>query len=183
MGLFLMNTFCLSSSVRTAHIARNCKILAFTIYASPLSVRALQSRSYCLTYLTLQRQLSHLNGRKLDQRQVSPSYFQLTKLSVSLILRPAVRRPVRLGIKHPSGAYDQIFITVRQLRVCWYGALSLTRGRVSRLRMLLALVSAVTFRSESRRTRDHILLSQTGDFAFRRLLWLTRLRWRYSTPL
>jgi hypothetical protein len=31
-----------------------------------------------------------------------------------------------LGIKHPSGAYNQIFITVRQLQVCWYGVLSLT---------------------------------------------------------
>jgi hypothetical protein len=42
-------------------------------------------------------------------------------------------RPVRLGIKHPSGAYDQIFITVRQLQACLYGALSLTRGRVCSL--------------------------------------------------
>jgi hypothetical protein len=52
--------------------------------------------------------------------------------SVSCILRSAVSRPVCLGIKHPSGAYDQLFITVRQLRGCWFGALPLTRGRVCR---------------------------------------------------
>jgi hypothetical protein len=42
---------------------------------------------------------------------------QLTKLSPSLMLRPMISRPVYLGIKHPSGGYDQICITVRQLRV------------------------------------------------------------------
>jgi hypothetical protein len=103
------------------------------------------------------------------------------KVKVKVILRPTVNRPVCLGIKHTSGAYDQIFITVRQLRVCSCGVLSLTRGRVCRLQLLLALARVVSLGSECG-TRDHMLLSQIRDFPFRRLLQLAGLRWRYSTP-
>jgi hypothetical protein len=47
--------------------------------------------------------------------------LHLTKLSLSLILRPTVSRPGYLGIKHPSGDCDQIFICLWQLRPCFCG--------------------------------------------------------------
>jgi hypothetical protein len=50
-----------------------------------------------------------------------------------------------------------------QSRVCWCGALSLTRDRVCRLQMLLGLASAVILGSKSRRTRYNILLPQIWD--------------------
>jgi hypothetical protein len=99
-------------------------------------------------------------------------------LSLHLMLRPTVSRPVCLGNKHSSGAYDQILITVRQLRICLCGALSLTRGRICHLELLLVLANAVILGSESRGTRDHILLSQIRDSPICRLLRLTGLRWR-----
>jgi hypothetical protein len=60
-------------------------------------------------------------------------------------------------------AHDQFFflleIFLRQLRVCYFMAPSLTRGRVCNLLLLLGLASAVSLGSESRGTQDHILLS------------------------
>jgi hypothetical protein len=69
-----------------------------------------------------------------------------------ITLRPTVSRPVCLGIKHPSGAYDQILIAVWQFRICWCGALSFTIAAGPRQRS--------HFRIWARETRDHILLSQ-----------------------
>jgi hypothetical protein len=47
--------------------------------------------------------------------------------------------------------------------VLMYEVTSLTRGWVCRLHLLLFLASAVILRFESRRTHDHILLSQIRD--------------------
>jgi hypothetical protein len=59
------------------------------------------------------------------------------QVKVKVILRPTVSRPVRLSVRHPYGTCDQFFflleIFFRQLRVCYFVAPSLTRGRVCSL--------------------------------------------------
>jgi hypothetical protein len=99
-----------------------------------------------------------------------------------------------------------------QLNTCCqspYVTSSLTRGWLCRSQLLLVLASADIRRSKSRRTHNHILLSQIWDspnlegqvphiynpqgqggpvippgtgFTFHHHLQLTGLRWRYSTP-
>jgi hypothetical protein len=60
----------------------------------------------------------YASGHCAQSTELVPvSGYQHLSLRLSLTSRPTVSLPVSLGIKHPSGAYDQIFITVRQLRV------------------------------------------------------------------
>jgi hypothetical protein len=82
----------------------------------------------------------------------SQSYITTDSQSASLSLNKA-----------PICGLQPYFINVRLLRVCLYGALSLTRGHVCRLLLLLDIASAVILGSEFRGTRDHILLSQIRD--------------------
>jgi hypothetical protein len=61
------------------------------------------------------------------------------------------------------------------------GALSDERMGLS-FTITAGLASAVILGSESRGTRDQMLLSPSHDVHFRRRLRLAGLRWRYSTP-
>jgi hypothetical protein len=64
---------------------------------------------------------------------------------------------------HHQGPWPISFLLevfFRQLRVCYFVAPSLTRGRVCNLLLLQDIASAVPLVSESRGTQDHILLSQ-----------------------
>jgi hypothetical protein len=86
-------------------------------------------------------------------------------VEVEVNLRPTVSRQACLGVIHLSGARDQFFflleISFRQLRVYYFVAPSLTRGRICNLlyNCFWAFARAVTLGSKSRRIHDHILLS------------------------
>jgi hypothetical protein len=69
--------------------------------------------------------------------------YEHSLVKVKVILQLTISHSVSLGIEHPPGAHDQIFIAPQLLRSCFCGEPSLTRGWVCLLYMLLALASAV----------------------------------------
>jgi hypothetical protein len=70
-----------------------------------------------------------------------------SRVKVKVTSRLTISRPVRLGVKRPSGTRDQFFylleIFFQTVTVCYVVAPSLTRGRVCNLLLLLVLASAV----------------------------------------
>jgi hypothetical protein len=83
------------------------------------------------------------------------------KVKAKLILWPAVSQS---WCQAPIWDLRPIFpilslIISRQFRICWCGALSLTRSQVCTFQFLPGITSAAFLRSESHGTHGHILLS------------------------
>jgi hypothetical protein len=65
-------------------------------------------------------------------------------LSLSLMIRPTVQPASLSWNKVPIRGLPPDFYYCQTIGVCWCGAPSLTRGRVCRSQLLLALASAIT---------------------------------------
>jgi hypothetical protein len=78
----------------------------------------------------------------------TPCITASAKVKVKVTLRPTISRPVRLGVRRPSGTRDQFFFLLefffQTVPVRYLVASSLTRGRVCNLLLLLVPASAVS---------------------------------------
>jgi hypothetical protein len=116
---------------------------------------------YCLRFETSLSVASyHSQGHGGGIRRRLHTGFPLANVKVKVkdTLRPTLSRPPCRGIKHPSGAQDQIFYCCQTVAglVMW-GALSDERTALS-FTIAAGPASWVILGSESRGTRDYILL-------------------------
>jgi hypothetical protein len=81
--------------------------------------------------------LLSVSSLNVPRQRLGKNFPAAMKLKLEVNLRPTVSRPVCLGVRHPSGTRDQFLflldIFFRRLRVCYFVAPSLTRGRVCNL--------------------------------------------------
>jgi hypothetical protein len=84
MGLSLVNMLGPLSGVRIAHIACYWKIFLLHNTQDLCQYRLFKDHVW-LTYLTLQRQLSHLKGRKLDHSQFNSLIFSMPWFTMSYV--------------------------------------------------------------------------------------------------
>jgi hypothetical protein len=100
------------------------------------------------------------------------STVRLGEVEVEVNLRPTACRPVGLGVRCPSGTCDQFFFRLAiffgELRVCYFVAPSLTRGRVCNL--LYNYFSALPKQSLSGPSPAELTA------LFYCLIWLSQLR-------
>jgi hypothetical protein len=107
-----------------------------------------------------------LNCLALSSCKIHRSFNSITPHWIILIwILCYDRRSVGQSLleKTPIWGLRPVFFTVRELQVCWCGALSLTRGRVCRLLLLLALDWAIILESESHGTFEASLWSPHVD--------------------
>jgi hypothetical protein len=71
------------------------------------------------------------------------------------MLRPTVSQPLCIGVKHPSGVQDQIYVSQTVAGLFTWSALSDERMGLS-FTIAAGLASEVILGSESRGTHDHI---------------------------
>jgi hypothetical protein len=173
MGLSPMNMLGLSLSVRTAHLAQIMPILRILCYNGSVVTWTVVS----LTTAKFKSLIFSIYGFTL-------SYTANT--FILMILYDFCLLPAQFyWLQSESGS--ESYITTRFLLLSDSCGFDVGRslwpedGSVV-YNCYWVLASAVIFGSESRGTRDHILLSQIRDLPFRRLLRLAGLRGRYSTP-
>jgi hypothetical protein len=131
------------------------------LYLSSISV----SLSRCLFYISLLSLSLYLGVSSISLCD----FISVSSQSQSHIVTDG-QSVSKSWCRAPSGAHDQIFITVRQLRSCFCCvAPSLTRGRVCLLYMLLALASAVFLGSESPGTVSDLRLPLSSPPTTRRV--------------